>query len=114
MKAQLVTRESLLQMLNNQNPLYVQKVVGRALTALLQRQTQEEQTTNETKVNNNIGFAGCDARSGSLSAKYYIKHQRLEDWMVERWVKVGATGYPRICKYAKQLNEIATSRSAKN
>jgi hypothetical protein len=110
-KQTFVTRESLDAMLHNSNPEYVQKVIGRALAALLERQTLDEQASNATVENNTIGFAGCDGRSGTLTAKYWLKHRRLEDWMVERWTRIGKSGFPRLCKYAKQLNEIAASKA---
>ena len=113
-KQVIVTRESLESMLFNENTEYVGKVIGRALAALLQRQTQEEQAANETKEHNTIGFAGCDARSGTLTAKYFLKHQRLEQWMIERWVAIGKSGFPRLCKYARQLNEIAVNKAVSN
>ena len=107
----IVTHESLNAMLNNPNQEYVQKVIGRALVALLERQTADEQHCNTTKEHNNIGFSGCDGRSGTLTAKYWMKHKRLEQWMVERWTKIGKGGLPRLCRYAKQLNQIAMERS---
>jgi hypothetical protein len=108
----IVTRESLQMMLSNPNPLYVQRVVGKALSALLTRQTEEEKHENVTKINNSVGFTGADARSGTLTAKYFLKHNNLEDWMVERWLKVGKSGFSRLTKYHKQLNEIAETKLA--
>lgn len=107
MSNNIVTRESLKEMLNNPNPAYVQAVVGRALVVLLNRQTREESQTNTTKIINSIGFAGCDARSGSITAKYYMKHKSLLPWQVQQWTKIGRSGYPRLCKYWKQLDEEA-------
>ena len=107
----LVTRESLQQMLENDNQKYVQAVVGRALVAIFKRQTESEQSSNDTREWNAIGFSGADAFSGSLTAKYWMKHKRLEDWMLEKWLRKGTSGYARLCKYHKQLNEIATERS---
>lgn len=108
----MITRDSLQQMLDNQNRDYVIKVVGRALVALFERQTREEQATDQTSHNNNVGFTGADARSGSLTAKSYLKNKTLADWQVERWLKKGKSGYSRLCKYWKQLDEIATARAA--
>lgn len=106
----IVTRESLAAMLTNENPAYVQMVIGRALCRLLERQTQSEQSSNATDEDNGVGFTGADAHSGSLTAKYFMKHKKLEDWQVARWMKIGANGFPRLCKYHKQLNEIATQK----
>lgn len=106
----IVTKDSLNEMLRSENKAYVHAVIGRALSAILQFQTNEEKNSNETHVWNNIGFNGPDARSGSLTAKYWLKHGKLEDWMAERWLKVDRTGYPRICKYARQLNMVAEAK----
>lgn len=109
-RRRIVTRDTLAEMVRNENPAYVQAVIGRALVAIFNRQTEDEQTTNETRKHNAIGFTGADARSGSLTAKYWLKHKRLEQWMVDKWTHCGSNQYPRICKYHKQLNDVATNR----
>ncbi len=112
-KQVIVTRDSLQKMLDNADAVKRQHIVGRALIALFARQTEDEQRDNQTKLDNNVGFAGCDSKSGSLTAKSYLKHQSLQDWQVEKWLKRGANGYARICKYAGQLNEIALAKAQK-
>lgn len=109
-KQVIVTRDSLQQMLNNTNPAYVMAVIGRALVHIHNRQTESEKVTNSTKEHNGIGFAGCDARSGSMTAKYYLKNNKLEQWMIEKWLKRGSNGFSRLTKYHSQLNEVATSK----
>lgn len=106
-KTALVTRESIQMMLDNGNPDYVARVVGRALVRLFDRQTQAEQASNATNEDNGIGFAGCDAHAGTLSAKYFLKHKTLQPWQVERWTKIGSTGFAHLCRYHRQLNEVA-------
>ncbi len=107
----IVTKDTLNTMLSNPNPSYVMHVVGRALVGIYSNQTADEQMQNSTTRHNGIGFAGCDARSGSLTAKFYLKHKRLEDWMVNNWLKVNSkTTYPRLCKYHNQLNQIAQTK----
>ena len=112
-KQPIVTRESLQSMLDNADVVKRQHVVGRALVALFDRQTQAEQLSNGTIADNNIGFAGGDARGGSLTAKTYLKRRSLEEWQVEKWTRRQANGFSRLCKYAKQLNEIATAKANK-
>ena len=108
----LVTRDSIQTMLNNPNHKYVEAVVGRALVQLYKRQTSEEQVINDTKDANGVGFAGCDGKSGTLTAKYYLKHQSLQQWMIDKWTTVSErTGYSRLCKYHTQLNQIAQQKS---
>lgn len=110
----LVTRDSITKMLNNPNPNYVMDVVGRALVVIFNRQTEDEKNSDSTRKSNGIGFTGADARSGSLTAKSYLKNKKLQSWQVERWLKVSEkTGYARLCKYHTQLNEEAVKKQEK-
>ncbi len=105
----LVTRASLLELLNDDTKR--PHVIGRALVALFHNQTRDEQATNDTKVNNTIGFTGTDARDGSITAKYYIKHKTLLPWQIDNWMK-DFRGFPRITKYHRQLNLAAQAKAA--
>lgn len=109
-QAQLVTRDSLTQLLANES-LRIH-VIGRALKVLLDRQTEHEAQANVTSVHNLRGFMPCDARQGSIGAKTYIKRGTLLDFQVEHWMEPTKTGYPRIAKYVRQLNEAAQSKKA--
>ena len=86
--------------------------IGRALVHLFNRQTRTEQARNDTEVWNEIGFTGADGRSGCITAKYYIKHGSLLDWQIDMWTKTGRSGYARIAKYWKQINEEAEKKAA--
>lgn len=86
------------------------RVIGRALLAIYKNQTFEEQAQTTTKVNNAIGFCKPDARIGSIGARQYKAHARLDDWIVEIWMRPAKDGLPRICKYASQLNDIAARK----
>lgn len=108
----IVTKDSLLAMLNAANEEKQGQIIGRALVAIFNRQTASEQSADHTQEDNGIGFAGCDAKTGSLSAKSFIKHNRLQPWVIEKWM-APSRGYPRICKYAKQLNEIAEEKQVR-
>lgn len=80
------------------------KAVGRAVLAIYERQTSDEQSIGDTKYHNGIGFNGADAKYLSYCAEYMIKHH------------CGLTGKhltkarQRIIKYRKQLVEIANSK----
>lgn len=113
-KQALVTRDSLQTMLDQADDVKRQHIIGRALVALFERQTQDEKAVNDTKVLNNVGFQACDAKSGSLTAKTYLKRKALEAWQVEKWTRRQASGYARICKYAGQLNEVALAKRQLN
>lgn len=105
----LVTRDSLQALLMSDKAA---EVVGRALKAIfIANQTEDERTANSTKNWNGVGFSGADARSASITAKYYIKHGKLLPWQVDQWTKRQKNGYARLVKYAKQLNEIAIKKA---
>lgn len=108
----IVTRESLTRMLQDPNTAKVQAVIGRALTLLLARQTREEAEANTTRQHNTVGFSSSDARTGCLTAKYWLKHKRLEDWMIAQWTR-DWKGAPRLAKYHAQLNEEAIRKQEK-
>lgn len=111
-QAAIVTKESLHQMLIQAEPAKRAQIIGRALVVLLNRQTNAEQQANVTETHNNIGFTGADARSGSLTAKSFLKNGTLQEWQIEQWMRVGKSGFPRLCKYHGQLNEAAAAKAA--
>ncbi len=85
-------------------------VIGRALLAIFNNQEPEEQDAEATTLLNNIGFTAFDAELGTKCAKYFQEHKALEHWMVNVWRKPDTTGYPRIARYHRQLNDIAVSK----
>ena len=105
----LVTKESLVELLNSSKEKQIQ-VVGRALVALFNRQVEDEKTTNDTKYRNGVGFSPSDAKSGTLTAKYFLKHKTLLEWQVEKWLARTPSGFPKIAKYSRQLNEVALEK----
>lgn len=107
----LVTKQSLADMLNSSREKRI-AVIGRALVALFNRQVEDEKQSNDTRHLNCQGFAPCDAYSGTLTAKYYLKHRTLLDWQIEKWMAPTATGFPKIAKYSRQLNEVANEKLA--
>lgn len=107
-KPKLVTREWLREKLATaKSPSYV---IERALIAIYERQTSEEQSSATTRVRNGIGFSGADAEIGTRCAKAALAG-KLEPWMLKIWSSVTRTGFPKICKYARQLNEIAEQKA---
>lgn len=110
-QAKIVTKQSLQAMLADEAKRPV--VIGRALSALFERQVESEQASNDTHVTNNVGFSSADAKQGSITAKTFRKRGTLLDFQVEYWMKARKDGTPRICKYHRQLNEIAMLRRLK-
>lgn len=111
--APIVTRQSLQDLLDSKaGTPELQHVIGRALVCLYQRQTSAEQSRNTTDEDNGVGFASCDALSGSRTAKSYMQYGRLLQWQIEAWGRRTSNGFARICKYHKQLNEVAEAKAA--
>jgi hypothetical protein len=109
----IVTKQSLQQMLNDASFEKQQHIIGRAVVALFNRQTESEKNANSTEVNNNVGFTHADSRGGSMTAKSYMKRHGLQDWQVVQWTRKQKNGFARICKYHTQLNEIAIAKVQK-
>lgn len=108
----MITKNSLYMMIVNADAEKVQHIIGRALVALFNRQIDAEKADNTTKMTNYRGFAQNDARQGSITAKYYIKHGKLLDWQVQAWTKRNVKGTLRIQKYWRQLDEVAREKAA--
>jgi hypothetical protein len=111
MSKHIVTRNYIAEKLSNSSPEYVMHFIGRALVVLLERQTADEKLHASTTHTNHRGFSQSDARSGTLSAMYYLKHKRLESWQIKAWTRPWK-GMPRIAKYWLQLDEEAQSKAA--
>ena len=111
-KKKLVTRDSLQALLDNPNQTHRMHVIGRALTVLFNRQTLDEQRCEDTIESNGIGFTGADGFNGARNAKWYIEHKHLDPFFINKWfIKSQKTGFSRITKYHKQLNEHATEQA---
>ena len=108
----IVTKSNLTEMILNANQDKRALIIGRACVALFRRQTESEKQINSTNNENGIGFTKADARQGSLTAKYFLKHGTLLGWQVEMWIEANVKGDMRIAKYWKQLNEEAERRKA--
>lgn len=84
------------------------KAVGRALIALLQRQTRQEQDTATTTESNGRGFGAFDAEIMTSMAMFYQRTKFLTPNQL-RWLRdcPGKQKTTRIGKYAGQLAAIA-------
>ena len=78
------------------------KAVARAILAIYNRQTEDEQTIKETTDHNGIGYNGVDANFMSSLAQFYQS---------KGFLSAGQLKYGRkaIMKYAGQLTEIANT-----
>jgi hypothetical protein len=79
------------------------RAVERAIVAIYNRQTADEQSAQDTKHSNGIGFSGADARLGSYYAKWVLSGKNLTG---NHLMKARMMSY----KYVRQLSEIATAR----
>lgn len=79
--------------------------VERAIVAIYQRQTHDEQHSSDTKHSNGIGFSGADARLGSYYARWILSGRRLSGHHLEKARAMSQ-------KYVRQLAEIAEAKLA--
>lgn len=80
--------------------------VERALVAIYNRQTADEQRAEDVKHHNKIGFSACDAKRGSYYAKWIISGKRLTRHHLDR-------GRHIALKYVRQLLSIANDQREK-
>lgn len=78
--------------------------IGRAVYALFERQTRDEQALDTTVVHNGVGFSGADAEILSSFAKFWKKAGFLT-------AKQIALARKKLPKYRKQLAEIAAEKA---
>lgn len=79
------------------------KAVERAIVAIYEKQTEDEQRAGETKHHNNVGFNGSDARRGSYYARWIMSGRSLTGAHLERARKM-------CLKYAGQLVKIIAEK----
>jgi hypothetical protein len=113
-KPKIVTRESLQNMIDQAPPAKLVQIVGRALVALYERQTDQEQDSHATIVHNQQGFSGCDAEIGTSHAEFFQSRGFLTPKQMNIWLKKKENGYSRLSRYWKQLNEVAIKKATKN
>ena len=109
----IVTQNYIENFVATKSPEKVAQFIGRALVVVFNNQTESEKTVNTTNVDNGVGFTGADAHSGSITAKYFLKHGTLLDWQVERWTKRNRKGTMRFAKYWRQLDAAAQAKVRK-
>lgn len=104
----VVTKDSIVALLKTRD-----LAVAKALVALNERQTADEQRQEDTKYLNGQGFRPCHARMGSSMAKFFLQHGYLSPKQVAYWRKPMRCGNMRIGIYAGQLLEVAKAKAPK-
>jgi hypothetical protein len=89
------------------------EAVARALVVLTDRQTQSEQSSQQTEVSNGIGFNPYHAAIGTSMAKFYQKYGRLSPKQVAYWRRPTKTGIPKIGMYWRQLIDASREKYEK-
>lgn len=81
--------------------------IARALIVLNDRQTADEQSSENTKYANGRGFRPCHARMGTSMAQFYSRNGYLSPKQIAYWRHPMKDGKMRIEIYAGQLLEVA-------
>ena len=89
------------------------RAVARALLVLNERQTQDEQATENTRYLNGRGFRPCHARLGTSMAKQFANKGWLSKKQIDYWRVLDKAGNMRIGIYWAQLLEEVEIKSAK-
>lgn len=100
-----MTKQDIITLLQNRD-----LAVARALVVLYQRQTADEQTTQETTARNGMGFRPCDAFVGSSMAQFYLKNKFLTPKQLAYWRKPLKSGQMKISIYANQLLSVSSPK----
>lgn len=96
------TKESIVALLKTRD-----LAVARALVALKNRQTADEQVTENTTHRNGMGFRPCHAFMGTEMANFFEKKGYLTQKQINYWRHLDKNGKMRIEIYAGQLLKIA-------
>jgi hypothetical protein len=78
------------------------RAVERGILAIYSLQTEDEQSSENTRHHNNVGFSGCYARSGSYYAKWLLSGRNLTGKHLDNARKI-------CIHHASQLTNIANS-----
>lgn len=81
------------------------KVLVKAILALNEYQTHDEQAEQRAKYQNNVGFKSCHASKGSGMAQFFQKNGFLTEKQMNWWLR-GSYERPRILNYLNQLHRI--------
>lgn len=87
------------------------KAIARALVVLNERQTADEQASEDTRHRNGRGFRPCHARMGTSMAKFFTARGYLTDKQIGYWRRPDKKGGMRIQIYAGQLLEVAAAKA---
>lgn len=103
-----MTKQDIVELLRNND-----KAICRALVVLNERQTADEQVSEDTKHRNGQGFRPCHARMGTSMARFYASAGYLSAKQIAYWRKEQNDGKMRIEIYAGQLLQIANEKATK-
>lgn len=84
----------------------------RALVALNDRQTADEQRTETTRYRNDRGFRPAHAKRGTSMAQFYLRTGFLTPRQKAWWRATTGSGKTRIEIYANQLLKVAAEKQA--
>jgi hypothetical protein len=87
--------------------------LARALVALNDRQTTDEQRDEVTRYHNEQGFRPMHAKRGTSMARFYLKTGFLTPKQLAWWRARTDSGKTRIEIYAGQLKKVAEAKQAK-
>lgn len=94
------TKEDIIELLAKND-----KAIAKALVRLYERQTADEQDTQNTRYRNGKGFRPCHARMGTSVAEFFKRNGYITSKQANYWRQTDKKGNMRIGIYAGQLME---------
>lgn len=104
----MLTKEFIIRLLETDD-----RAVVRALLVLTARQTQDEQSQEQTRYKNGRGYRPCHAKMGASMTKFFERNGYLSPKQIAYWRSKDRAGNMRIGIYAGQLLEEAQAKSVK-
>lgn len=102
----MISKQAIVELLRTND-----KAIARALVALNDRQTADEQAHQDVKYHNGMGFRPCHARMGTSMAQFYTARGYLSPKQIAYWRKPSPKGAMRIEIYAGQLLLVAQDKA---
>jgi hypothetical protein len=94
------TKDKVVELLNRNNG-----AVERAIIAIYNRQTSDEQSDGETKHSNGMGFSGAHSQLGTYYAKWILSGRHLNGSHLDKARKI-------VLRYTTQLLEVIQTKQA--
>jgi hypothetical protein len=104
----VLTKAALQQQIKQASPSEREMLITDAVSALYVRHTEREKEVGSAIHLNDLGFDRPDAPTGLRDGRNLRAHGTTPS--INYWTRVDVNGWYKLCKYHKQLNEVAYAK----